>query len=202
MKSLRPGRRREASVTDYLEEARRVQEDRDRAVVDRRDLHHGSEGPRLDMRPEPADRIDETLVQRASEFGRSRVNEGRAPPVPSVAEQGELRDDEELACYDGERAIHRSRVIPKDAQVDDLFREGFRVGLGVLARDPEQDEESHADACDARIVDVDARRTNARYDGAHALADRPPRSGERAYGVPRERPDRAAKRAAGDVERV
>ena len=117
----------------------RLDEDRERPVVDQRHLHH---------RPELAGFHVQTP---ASQVGNNRVDEGlgllpggsvsprRAAPLAGVAVQGELRDHENRGTH-----VERGTFVVEDAQLGDLAgNRGHLLGT-IASLDAQEDDEALA----------------------------------------------------------
>jgi hypothetical protein len=76
----------------------RVEDDRDRPVVDEFDLHPRAEQAGLDVDAEVAQRLAEACVERRGLLGRGGACEARAVSLRRVRDQRELADDESFAA--------------------------------------------------------------------------------------------------------
>jgi hypothetical protein len=131
-----------------LGEISALEQDRDRAVVHRRDAHARSE--RSPLRPQP---LAEAVVQRLGGLCRRRGRIAGPIAAGGVPIQGELADAEDLPVPEG--LVHPSLGVVEDAQGPDLVGETIRVIVRVLATDPEQDQQARADLRDALALDID-----------------------------------------------
>src|SRR5690606_38980225 len=83
----------------------------DGTVVDESDLHHRPEPSRRYATGTGAEGLDESLIKRLRDFGRSGLDEAGPPPLASITAEGELRNDEKLAADLFDRPIHAALVI-------------------------------------------------------------------------------------------
>src|SRR5947208_8398765 len=85
------------SRLDLSKRLLRIDEDRDRPLVLEADQHVGAELPRLHFQAAPSCLLHEALDHRLRARRLHRVREARAKAAAHVAEERELRDDEERA---------------------------------------------------------------------------------------------------------
>ncbi len=101
--------------------------------------------PVRDVQPLLAEQPAEPLVERVRPLGRRRLDEARAVPLARVAEERELRDDEDAPAHLGEGEVHLAGGVLEDPQRGDLVGEELRVLVPVLPRDAEEHGEAPAD---------------------------------------------------------
>ena len=150
-----------------------VEEDRDGAVVQEGYVHVHRKTPGFHGDALAAAELAKMLVEAVGFLRLRGVIEGRPAPLPAVRRERELRDDEQRAADIGEREVHPARVILEGAQAADFLRELVGVGVGVVAQDPQQDEEPAADLRHLLASDRDARATHALDDRFHAAKRKP-----------------------------
>ncbi len=113
----------------------------------------------------------DAFVQRARLFWRRSRVERRPPPLPDVAIQRELRDDEYATARVGDGSIHvASGFALEDPHLADLRHDVLHVVRAVIAADAEQDEEAGADLPRLAIADAHARFSDPLNDRAHVTA--------------------------------
>src|SRR6267142_49803 len=105
-----------------------VDQDGHRAVVDQLDAHHGLEFARGNGQLSRAQFSHDAFVQRAGMFRRGRGVEGPPPALPDVAEQRELRDDQDAPEHDDEATAdlthHEAREgLDADARLGDALND-------------------------------------------------------------------------------
>src|ERR1700722_15239104 len=148
--------------------ASQLQDERDRAVVDERDLHVGAELPRLDVRAQVPERADDRVDQRL----RDRAWRGRLPggaaALVRVAVQGELADDEQRCAE-----VCAGLLAVENAQAPELPREFARNAGGVVVGDADQHEQPRSGALVDRAgdltVDGDAGLGHPLHDCSHEM---------------------------------
>ena len=146
-----------------------VENDRDRTVVDERDLHPGSEHAGPNGHDELAERLAEALVQWLGDLGPRRLREvgARSLLTRAVGEERELADDERLAADVDERPVEAAVLVGEDAQARDLGGEPRGRRLVVTHRDSDEHEQTRAAARDDVAVDGDRRLAHALDDDPH-----------------------------------
>jgi hypothetical protein len=122
--------------------------------------HVGAEAPGLGWDAEPRNHFGEASYQRLGDFGRGRVDEGRSPAFVGVGIEGELRNHDRLPLDIQKRQVHPAICIFKDAQVGDLVAKELGLSLAVVLTDPEQDDNSLADASDPFATHTHCRRAD------------------------------------------
>ena len=94
-----------------------------RPIVDQGDLHVGLKNPAFDGHSHRSDLIAKKVVEFSGFVGqRCAIKTGPAS-FSAVAGQGELRDDEDLACEVQDRSVHLALIIAEGSQVDGLLGE-------------------------------------------------------------------------------
>lgn len=121
----------------------RLDEDRERAVVDQRDLHHRPELAGLDMQA-PATQIRNDRVDEGLSLITGRGMSPRGPtPLARVPIQRELRDHE-----DRRARVERGTLVIQDAQLSDLAgNRGHLLGT-IASLDAQEDDEALARSTD------------------------------------------------------
>jgi hypothetical protein len=92
------------------------------AVVDGRNGHVGAEDAGFGRDAERAEFGDEEFVKAVRRFRRGRVDETGAVPFDTIAEEGELADDERGAADLREVEVHSTFGVLEDAERRDFFR--------------------------------------------------------------------------------
>src|SRR5947209_701738 len=75
-----------------------VEQDCDRPVVDKFNLHHTTKAARCNDPDKPPRLRDKRFVHRLCNFGRRSLGPRRSPSAPRVSVQCELRNDKERAA--------------------------------------------------------------------------------------------------------
>lgn len=121
----------------------RLDEDRERAVVHQRDLHHRPELAGLDVQA-PATQIRNDRVDEGLSLITGRGMSPRGPtPLACVPIQRELRDHENRRTH-----IHRGTLVIQDAQLSDLAcNRGHLLGT-IASLDAQEDDEALARSTD------------------------------------------------------
>ena len=136
----------------------RVEDERDRAVIDQLDLHIGPENAARDGthalglqgRRQAGD-------QRSRQLGPGCIDELRPAAFASRAIQGELGDHQRAPAGIKERSVKarwpvHGRENPQDG---DLLRQPIGLRLGVGVGDPDQEQDSRADLAHDSAIDPD-----------------------------------------------
>ena len=117
----------------------RLDEDRERAVVHQRDLHHRPELAGLDVQA-PATQIRNDRVDEGLSLITGRGMSPRGPtPLACVPIQRELRDHENRRTH-----IHRGTLVVEDAQLGDLAGDHGDLVGAVATLDAQEDDEALA----------------------------------------------------------
>ncbi len=111
---------------------------------------------------------EKVFVERARRFGRRRRDE-RRPPAVRVGQQGELRDNQQFAADGAQREVHLAVGVGEDSQPDYPIGDKIGVGGRVVARDPEQHDQTAPDAAKRFLLHPD-------LGPAHPLNNRTHRS--------------------------
>src|SRR5262249_55067330 len=155
--------RRKACLEGFV----RIQEDRDRAVVDQLDLHVGLEAAGFAAHSSRANLFYEIFIELASLFGRRRGVERWPLALADVSVKGELRDRKNCATLIEDRAVHLAVFIFKDPQADDFLGKIVGSGSAVGGADTEQDEEPRANFTGGLPFDSDFSAGYALDYGSH-----------------------------------
>ena len=134
----------------------------------------------LDAQPRLAQAADEVAVEPVRLLRRRGRGVAGPPAAARVPVERELRDGEQVSARVEDGEVHLALAVGKDAQVEDLVRQGVGVGFLVALPHAEQDEEAGADLTHDLAVDAHGRLGDALDDRAHAQGlssrtDRPPR---------------------------
>ena len=88
------------------------------------------------------------LVELVGKLGRRRRAEAGAAATPTVSEQGELRDDQDLAGDFCNRAIHLAGFVLENSQAGGFLGEVGGIDFVVLSADPKQHQQALLDGSD------------------------------------------------------
>lgn len=117
----------------------RLDEDRERAVVHQRDLHHRPELAGLDVQA-PATQIRNDRVDEGLSLITGRGMSPRGPtPLARVPVQGELRDHKDRSTR-----VEGGTFVVKDAQLGDLAGDHGDLVGAVATLDAQEDDEALA----------------------------------------------------------
>ena len=94
-----------------------------------------------------------------------RFDVRRAVALAGVAVERELRHAQHLAVV--ERLVHPAVGIGEDPQRAQLVGQAVGLGLGVVVRNAEQDEQPGADGGDLRALHADGGTRHALHERAH-----------------------------------
>src|SRR5690606_27708151 len=85
------------------------------------------------------------VVQVAGDLGIGGRQERRPVPLPGRSVESELADGERAATDIGERAVHESVGVGKDAQLCDFRRQPGDILVSVAVANAEQDQQAGSD---------------------------------------------------------
>lgn len=91
-----------------------VERQRDRAVVDQRDLHASAEAAAFDVATALAQTRHQGIDERARDLGRRGAAERRPPSPLEVGEQSELRHHQQAAARGGDVEVHLVGGVAED----------------------------------------------------------------------------------------
>lgn len=86
-------------------------EQRDRAIVDEANFHHGAEDSFFDSEAEIAEFRAVRLVERLGNFWACGMNKRRAPPFGGFCTQRELRNYQRRTVYSAHIEIHVPGIV-------------------------------------------------------------------------------------------
>jgi len=145
--------------------------ERDRAVVHERDLHHGAKlTGGHGMAERGSHLVDEGIVERLGEGGGSCSVEGRPCALARAGKKRELADDQYATANIGDRAVHLSGVVGKDAKPGDFLCQPFAIFDGIALGHAEQQEQPSADLPMDMVVDGYAGGGDSLENDAHKEA--------------------------------
>src|SRR5512134_170507 len=145
-----------------------LQEDRDGAVVDEIDRHFRAEAPRRhrnggdipQMRHHP-------VVERLRLLLRCRLVESRPVPLPHVAVEGELGDEQDSSPRLRHGPVHLPLPVLEHPKPEELVAQPPPRRLVIAATDPDEGEQAGADAPDDLAADGDRRARHPLYHRPH-----------------------------------
>ncbi len=114
-----------------------VEEEGDGAVVGEADLHVGAEAAGFDRDAAAAEVGGDGFVERDGFFGPGGVDERRAIAFSRVAEEGELRYEQDRAFHVLDGEVELAVGIAEDSELRDLLRDVCGVVFGVVQADAE-----------------------------------------------------------------
>ena len=129
------------AVSPHRLAVRRVEPDRERAVVDELDGHLGPERSGRDRDAERRERRREADIEPLGELGGGTGGEARAPATTRVGVQRELRDDERRAADLEQRQVRPAVGVTEDAQLRGFPGEVLGDRVRVLRADSKQDDQ-------------------------------------------------------------
>ncbi len=123
-----------------------VQENRYGARVDKLDIHHGAENACLHGQAFGPDQVAGSHEQRFRRIGLSGLNKGWSVAFATVAEQRELRHEQNSALNITKRPVHLAGFALKNAHVSNLPRDELRILVGIILLDAQEHEQARADS--------------------------------------------------------
>ena len=160
-----------------------VEEDGDGAVVGEVDAHVGAEFAGGDGDAAGAEVLGDGFVEGDGLFGARGGDERGAVAFACVAEEGELRDEEDGAPDVFEGQVELALGVIEDAELGDLLCDLRRVVFGVVVGDAQQHEKTVGDLADGFIVDFHGGFGDALDNGAHGAGRSPIENGECSRGA-------------------
>ncbi len=103
-------------------------------------MHVGAEAAGFDGKAARAEVGGDGFVEGDGVFGAGGFDEGGAVAFACVAEEGELRDEQDGAFYVFKAEIKFTIDVVEDAELRDFFCDLRRVVFGVVRGDAEEDE--------------------------------------------------------------
>ena len=150
-----------------------VEQQRDRTVVDQRDVHVQAKGARGHGKAPRTNALGEIPVKLFGKIGRRGMGEARAAALAAITQERELADNEHFPTDVGEREVHLPSVVLEDAQARDFLSQVICVALRVVRRDAEQNEQSAGDGTDDSALNFDRRIRYSLYYCAHRYCAAP-----------------------------
>ena len=123
--------------------------------------------PRFDGNTSCFAGLANALEELSGRLGLLRLREARATAAARVAEQRELRDQEQSTARFGDRVIHFAGSVFEDPQTDQLVRQLLSVFFAVVATDTDKNAEPRADLPDDLARDRYRRSTHPLNHGPH-----------------------------------
>src|SRR6266487_2309763 len=157
---------------ESLESFAAIQQQRDRAVVDERYLHHRLKLASLRRDAVAPQLANDVFVQRPGYVRRRGLVEGRAAALPAIARERELRDHEDCASHVLNRQVDmpgRVGRIFEDAQFANLAGDVVDIGRPIALFDADEDQQPSADLSGRTVSDGDGGAQHPLDDGLHKI---------------------------------
>ena len=139
----------------------------DRAVIFQGDDHVGTELACLYVNPMFSNGVRHGFIESLRRIGRRCSIESRTPATMRVAQQRELRDNQDGSLYLRDRPVHLPCLVGKDAELRDLAGHIGDVRAGIAFRHSQQDHQPLRDGCDRVAVDRDGSRADPLEYGSY-----------------------------------